>query len=144
MARLAVVGELKRLAVVLISQERDNLLKGIFGSGAHAQLIGLDNDLALELERLDILVDLLGGILVDAVDDAAEDAHRAARGSDGSVPAYRLDVDAALDQLGIEDISDLSSNEISRRRNGNRPLGLGERDLRSGILEIVALRLGGR
>lgn len=81
-----------------------------------AQLVSLDGHLDLELLILDVLVDLLGGRLVDTFDDMAEHANGAAARGLRIVPLDGLDVDTALDELGRKDVDDLAGDEIGRRR----------------------------
>lgn len=52
---LTIVGELKRLTIVLIAQKADDLLEGILRGARDAKFIGLNGDLDLELLVLDVL-----------------------------------------------------------------------------------------
>ena len=58
--------------------------RGVLRGARHAQLVGLDGHLDLEFLVLDVLVDLFGGGLVDALDDATDQADGAAGGGLGS------------------------------------------------------------
>mgnify|MGYP006864713079 CR=1 FL=1 len=54
---------------------RDDLLKRILGRARDAELVIVYLGLDLELEVTDVLGDLLGALLVDALDHMADDAH---------------------------------------------------------------------
>ena len=136
---LAVVGELQRLAVVLVAQELDNGLQRVLRSRGNTQLLGLDGHLDLELLILDVLVDLLGGRLVDTLDDMAEHAHGAARCRLRSIPRDSLEVDAALDELGAQDIDDLLGDKVGRGVDRKELVALRKLDRGAGILQVIAL-----
>ena len=88
---------------------------------------------------LDVFVDPLSGSLVDALDDMAENANGAAARGLGIVPLDRLDVDAALDELGREDIDDLAGDEIGRGGDGEELVRLGQLDRGAGVFQVIAL-----
>ena len=63
--------------------------------------------LTLSFLVLDVLVDLLGGRLVDTLDDMAEHAHGAADAACGASHETAFEVDAALDELGAQHVDNL-------------------------------------
>jgi hypothetical protein len=136
---LAVVGELQRLAVVLVAQELNHGLQRVLRSRGNTQLVGLDGHLDLELLVLDVLVDLLGGRLVDTLDDMAEHAHGAARCRLRSIPRDSLEVDAALDELGAQDIDDLLGDKVSRGVDRKELVALRKLNGGARILKVIAL-----
>ena len=136
---LAVVGELKRLAVVLVAQELDHSLQRVLRSRGNTQLIGLDGHLDLELLVLDVLVDLLGGRLVDTLDDMAEHAHGTARCRLRSIPRDSLEVDAALDELGAQHVDNLFGDKVGRGVDRKELVALRKLDRGAGILKVIAL-----
>ena len=54
-------------------------------------------------------------------------------------PGDRLEVDAAAHELGVEHVDDLLADEVARRVQRERLLGLAELDRRARVLEVVAL-----
>ena len=136
---LAVVGELQRLAVVLVAQELDYGLQRILRSRGNTQLVGLDGHLDLELLVLDVLVDLLGGRLVDTLDNMAEHAHGAARCRLRSIPRDSLEVNAALDELGTQHVDNLLRDKVSRGADRKELVALRKLDRGAGILKVIAL-----
>ena len=125
---LTIVGELKRLTIVLIAQKADDLLEGILRGARDAKFIGLNGDLDLELLVLDVFVDLLGSRLVDSLDDMADETDGATGSRLGIIPLDRLDVDAALNELARKHIDDLSSDEIRWCVERKELVGLGKLD----------------
>ena len=83
---LTIVGELKRLTIVLIAQKADDLLEGILRGARDAKFIGLNGDLDLELLALDVLIDLLGSRLVDSLDGYGRGDGRSHRKPPGDHP----------------------------------------------------------
>ena len=136
---LAVVGELQRLAVVLVAQELDHGLQRVLRSRGNTQLVGLDGHLNLELLILDVLIDLLGGRLVNALDDMAEHAHGAARCRLRSIPRDSLEVDAALDELGAQHVDNLLGDKVGRGVDRKELVALRKLDRGAGILQVIAL-----
>ena len=136
---LAVVGELQRLAVVLVAQELDHGLQRVLRSRGNTQLVGLDSHLDLELLVLDVLVDLLGGRLVDTLDDMAEHAHGATRCRLRSIPRDSLEVDAALDELGAQHLDNLLGDKVGRGVDRKELVALRKLDRGAGILKVIAL-----
>ena len=88
---------------------------------------------------LDVLVDLLGGRLVDTLDDMAEHAHGAARCRLRSIPRNSLEVDAALDELGAQDIDDLLGDKVGRGVDRKELVALRKLNRGAGILQVIAL-----
>ena len=136
---LAVVGELQRLAVVLVAQELNHGLQRVLRSRGNTQFVGLDGHLDLELLILDVLVDLLGGRLVDTLDDMAEHAHGAARCRLRSIPRDSLEVDAALDELGAQHVNNLFGDKVGRGVDRKELVALRKLDRGAGILKVIAL-----
>ena len=136
---LAVVGELQRLAVVLVAQELDHGLQRVLRSRGNTQFVGLDGHLDLELLVLDVLVDLLGGRLVDTLDDMAEHAHGAARRRLRSIPRDSLEVDAALDELGAQHVDNLFGDKVGRGVDRKELVALRKLDRGARILKVIAL-----
>ena len=88
---------------------------------------------------LDVLVDLLGGRLVDTLDDMAEHAHGAARCRLWSIPRDSLEVDAALDELGAQHVDNLFGDKVGRGVDRKELVALRKLDRGAGILKVIAL-----
>ena len=109
---LSVVNVLEGLAVVVAAKQGDDLLQRVFGGRAYAKLVALDGSLCLELGVTDILGNPLGQLGVDALDKVPLLTHAHARGSLHLVPAQGSKVNAALNELGSEDVTHLTRDEL--------------------------------
>ena len=89
---------------------------------------------------LDVLIDLLGGRLVNALDDMAEHAHGTARSRLRRVPRDSLKIDAALDELRAQHVNDLLGDKIGRGIDRKELVALRKLDGGAGVLEVIALR----
>ena len=137
---LTIVGELKGLVVILVAKELDHSLKGVFGRGGDAELIGLDRNLDLGLQILNVLVDLLSESLVDSLDDMTDKTNRTTGRGLRVAPGDALDVDAALEKLAVKDIEDLTGHKVGGSADRKGLILLGKVDASTGVLKIVALR----
>ena len=81
-------------------------------SASYAKLVALDGSLCLELRVTDILGNPLGQLGVDALDKVPLLTHAHARGSLHLVPAQGSKVNAALNELGSEDVTHLTRDEL--------------------------------
>src|SRR5688500_2571499 len=118
----AVVDELERDAEVGLLEHRDDRLQVVLLLGRHAQLVALDLGLhALRGLVTDALADRLGLLLVDALDDAALDPVRLARGP-GLAGIERLERDPALDQLLLEHVQGRLRALLGLRRDDDELL----------------------
>ena len=100
------------LAVVVAAKQGDDLLQRVFGGRAYAKLVALDGSLCLELGVTDILGNPLGQLGVDALDKVPLLTHAHARGSLHLVPAQSSEVNAALNELGSEDVTHLTHPDV--------------------------------
>lgn len=130
---------MKGLTVVLRLQECDYLLKGVAGCGRNAKFIAFDLDFNLELLRLDVFVDLAGSVLVDAVDKGCRLGDGLTSTRLRGAPLDSAHVDAALDKLRANDVSNLTSNEVAGCLDGEGFGLLVEGNARTGVFQIVTL-----
>ncbi len=125
----------------MVAQELDHGLQRILGSRGNTQFVGLNRHLDLELLILDVLIDLLGSRLVDTLDDVTEHAHGTARCSLGRIPGHGLKIDAALDELGAQDVDDLLGDKVGRGVDRKELVALRKLDGGAGVLEVIALEI---
>ncbi|MTB88222.1 hypothetical protein GGQ26_07650 [Aeromicrobium sp. zg-629] len=135
----AVVGELHREVEVGALHQRDDLLQVVTGLARDAQLVALDLHLdALGALVADQLADLLGLLGTDALAEGAVDLDVLARLA-RVVGLEGLEADAALDELGLEDVEDGQRALLGVGGDLDAPLAL-PLDGRAGVLEVVARR----